>query len=166
MSIFWNLEKHQEPPSGWFTLWKNTVWDHHDAVFCFCDSSLYRSYVTPYVGVVQAQIMTLQLPLPILPAIHSVAARTEAEERSRPPGRRPSRPQMWPTRHFLTWVWKMSWSCSYSSSLWLSSLLSPWSMPYLCSEQVGVTAAVQRKRGKKKKMFYHLFFLFCGTDEM
>lgn len=68
---------------------------------------------------------------------HPVAALTEVEWQSRPPGRRPSRLQMWPTWSFLTWVWRMFWSCSYSSSPWLSSLLPPWNMPYLCLKQVG-----------------------------
>lgn len=54
----------------------------------------------------------------------------------------PSRPWRTPaTCHPLTRAPTTSWSCSCSSSPWLSSPSPPWSTPYFCSEQVGVGAA-------------------------
>lgn len=49
----------------------------------------------------------------------------------------------------------MSRCYSYSSSLWLNSLLPPWRMPYHCLRQVGVIVTL-----KRKKINYHCLFLF------
>lgn len=54
----------------------------------------------------------------------------------------------------------MSWSCSYNSSLWLSSLLPPWTMPYHCLRQVGVTV-VSFREGKWEKRYFKIMLIEC-----
>lgn len=56
----------------------------------------------------------------------------------------------------------MSWSCSYSSSLWLSSQWPPWSMPYLCLKQVGVVAVFYVKGGKRFCKLYKSVGTICS----
>lgn len=101
-----SYSQHEEPSSGWSTLWKFRAWlpQWRDGVFSFLWSipiQLIRH--TLYLSGLSTDYDFTDVFLS-MSVIHSVAARTEVVSQARPPGRRPSRPQMWPIWHFLTWA--------------------------------------------------------------